>query len=340
MKRRRKFSKKRIIFPLIILFVCFSVGYSAFETNVNLNAKGNIKEKSRVIQSFSKTSDNDFHNEFYKDKIISATFTNSNVVPSGAVQKWDVSEDKKGGVMAWILDSTETGMYDLYIGAKNGVIGNSDSALLFADFINLKIINFDNNFDTSNVVSMKNMFMNCQNLTDIDLSSFNTESLIYMTGMFQMFDTKAQADRGGKLKSIIFGPNFNTSSVTNMSYLFYHCNSLEDVDISMFNTSKVTNMSGMFYQCSSLVSIDLSNFNTSNVTDMYAMFWGASSLTRLDLTSFDISKVISTKKMFADTRKLTKICVSDKWNIQNVSNMVDMFLNSNVSSFTTGKCDV
>ena len=345
MKRRKRLYRKNKQKKLIIIFLCtvlcfMVVGYSAFSTRINLTAKGNIKDKSRVIQRWNVYSDEDFHTDFYKENIVSVTFLDNVIVPSNAVEKWDVSESKDHGVMAYVTESaSETGKYDLYIGAKNGVIANKNSALLFADFINLKNINFGNNFDTSNVINMAQMFLNCQNLTDIDLSSFNTENLLDMSGMFQMFDTKSQEDRSGKLKTIKFGSNFNTSNVTSMSSLFYRCSSLKTVDISMFNTSKVTNMSGMFYGCTSLVSIDLNNLNTSNVTNMYAMFWYASSLTKLDLTSFDISKVASTKKMFADTRSLTQICVSDKWNLQNVSNTADMFLGSTISEVTTGQCN-
>ena len=41
---------------------------------------------------------------------------------------------------------------------------------------------------------------------------------------------------------------------------------------------QLTNMSYMFYECSSLTNIDLSNFNTQNVTNLGNMFNGCSSL--------------------------------------------------------------
>lgn len=60
----------------------------------------------------------------------------------------------------------------------------------------------------------------------------------------------------------------NTSGVTNMSYMFIHCDSLTTAPL--FDTSSVTNMSRMFVHCSSLTSVPL--FNTSSVTDMSQMF--------------------------------------------------------------------
>ena len=40
--------------------------------------------------------------------------------------------------------------------------------------------------------------------------------------------------------------NFNTSNVTDMSYMFQRCTSLENLNISNFNMDKVKNTNGMF----------------------------------------------------------------------------------------------
>ena len=41
--------------------------------------------------------------------------------------------------------------------------------------------------------------------------------------------------------------------LTNTSFMFFNCSSLESIDLSSFNTTNVTNMSNMFSHCSSLV---------------------------------------------------------------------------------------
>ena len=46
-----------------------------------------------------------------------------------------------------------------------------------------------------------------------------------------------------------------------MSWMFYGCSSLKNIDVSNFNTFNVTNMSYMFQNCSSLQNLDLSGFN-------------------------------------------------------------------------------
>ena len=72
--------------------------------------------------------------------------------------------------------------------------------------------------------------------------------------------------------------NFNSSEVNNMSHLFHNCSSLKELDLSSFNTTKVNDMRYMFYNCSSLMSLDLSSFNTSHANKMNFIFVGCSSL--------------------------------------------------------------
>lgn len=74
-----------------------------------------------------------------------------------------------------------------------------------------------------------------------------------------------------RLETISFNNSFNTSNVTNMSYMFNNC-SLTSIDLSSFDTSKVTNMSDMFFFCEALASLDLRNFDVTNVTSSDYMF--------------------------------------------------------------------
>ena len=72
--------------------------------------------------------------------------------------------------------------------------------------------------------------------------------------------------------------NFNTSNVTSMSHMFHSCSSLTSLNLSNFDTSKVTSMSHMFKNCSSLTFLNLSNFNTSKVGWMEEMFYNCINL--------------------------------------------------------------
>ena len=115
---------------------------------------------------------------------------------------------------------------------------------------------------------------------------------------------------GSAYSSITF-TNFDTSSLTRASDMFWGCSSLRSLDVSSWNTSNVTNMSGMFSECSGLTSLDLSNFDTSNVTDFGVMFKGCSSLTNIDISNFNTSNGTTFGGMFNGCSGLTSLDVSN-----------------------------
>ena len=146
------------------------------------------------------------------------------------------------------------------------------------------------------------MFRGFKNLIQINFNdNFNTSKVTNMSYMFSYCSSLTNLDLS----------SFNTSNVTNMDGMFDDCSSLTNLDLSSFNTSKVTNMSYMFSYCSSLTSLDLSNFNTSNVTAMYSVFTNCTSLTNLDLSSFNTSKVTNMNGMFYNCQSLTKLDLSN-----------------------------
>ncbi len=67
--------------------------------------------------------------------------------------------------------------------------------------------------------------------------------------------------------------SFNTNNVTNMRDMFSHCEKLSELDLSSFNTINVNDMEGMFSFCKNLSKLDLSSFNTNNVNKMRFMFF-------------------------------------------------------------------
>ena len=188
------------------------------------------------------------------------------------------------------------------------------------------------NLNTCNVTSMNLMFLSCNSLINLDLSSFDTSNVTNMNGMFSSCSNLTSLDLS----------NFDTSNVTNMSSMFSSCSSLTSLDLSNFDTSKVTNMSRMFSSCSSLISLDLSSFDTPNVINMNSMFSSCSSLTSLALSSFNTQKVTNTSSMFLSCSNLTSLDLSN-FDTSKVTNMSSMFYGCSsltsldLSSFNTQK---
>ena len=169
-----------------------------------------------------------------------------------------------------------------------------------------------------------------------------------------------------KLGNIVFTNCFDTNKVTDMSYMFFKCSSLTNLNISNlktnnvtdisgmfsgclalnelnlsnFKTNNVTNMRSMFYSCSSLKELNVSNFNTNNVTNMSSMFYGCSSLKKLNLSNFHTNNVTNISYMFNDCSSLKELKLSN-FNTNNVTNMSCMFSRCsslkelNLSNFNT-----
>ena len=123
-----------------------------------------------------------------------------------------------------------------------------------------------NNFDTSKVTNMSNMFSGCSSLTNLNVSSFDTSSVTNMSSMFISCSSLRRLDVG----------NFNTSIVKNMDYMFSKCLGLTELDLSNFNTLSVTSYSGMFYLTTTVKTKLGENWNsamTASTTGYTGLQW-------------------------------------------------------------------
>ena len=154
------------------------------------------------------------------------------------------------------------------------------------------------------------MFFGCNNLIDIDLSSFDTQNVTNIGGMFYNCNN---------LKRINLS-SFDTKIVTNMMSMFYSCNNLTDINLSSLDTKNVTNMSYMFCDCYNLKNINLSSFDTKNVTNMSFMFENCKNLKDIDLSSFDTKNATIINNIFNGCCNLKKIIIPEdsyNYNIKN-----------------------
>lgn len=202
--------------------------------------------------------------------------------------------------------------------ARINLKGATYATNLFAYCYNLTNIDLSG-FDTSKVTNMHGMFDDCWSLTSSELNpwlaQFNTENVTNMGDMFWGCSalTKLQLE------------NFNTSEVTDMSRMFLNCSALTELQLGNFDTSKVTNMNSMFSSCSTLTELQLDNFNTSKVTNMKSMFSSCGALTELQLNHFDTSNVTDMESMFSSCSSLTSLDLSG-WSTDSLSHITYMFL--------------
>lgn len=108
-------------------------------------------------------------------------------------------------------------------------------------------------------------------------------------------------------------PLLDTSSATDMDYMFDNCTNLQTV--SLLDTSSVTSMSGTFSNCTNLQTIPL--LNTSKVTEMSSTFSNCTNLQTVPL--LDTSSVTRMGGMFRGCSNLTSIPLLDTSSASNIS---------------------
>ena len=178
------------------------------------------------------------------------------------------------------------------------------------------------------------LFYQCTKLRSLDLTGYNTSNVTNMSYMF-----------GGCVKISYLGlSDFDTVNVTDMSYMFDGMKNILRWDfLNNFDTSNVTNMSYMFAN-GNYREVDLSNFDTSKVTNMSYMFFNStnSHFVTVDLSDFNTSNVKNMKGMFEFCSWLETINLSGL-DTSNVTDMSEMFFNIvnlttiYVSDFNTAK---
>ena len=252
-------------------------------------------------------------------------FKRSSASPASTANVKNIEdEDSDYEIKLW-LDPTTESVY--YYSDSEKIYLNEDSNHMFeGDGWRDKRSNLTNidmsGFNTEKVKDMTNMFTRLNKLTSLNLSNFNTSNVTDMYGMFCELDSITDLDLS----------TFDTRNVTDMAMMFYGLDSIISLDLSNFNTQNVKTMESMFHDMYNLSVLNLSNFNTQNVTNMSNMFHGLINITSLNLSNFDTRNVKNMYAMFWDVRSLTSLDLSN-FNTQNVINMGSMF--SSMESLTT-----
>ena len=96
--------------------------------------------------------------------------------------------------------------------------------------------------------------------------------------------------------------NLDTSRVTDMSYMFYNCASLERFALNALDTSGVTNMGAMFAGCTSLETMDFSGMDLSHVVNISYLFSRCTSLRSVDLD--DVLRMFCAQHDYDSSRRL------------------------------------
>ena len=223
----------------------------------------------------------------------------------------DFSEKKDKSITGVVNGETLT------ISCAGKIMANPYSATMFYYLTTLTDIDFDN-FDTSNVTRMDNMFSTCVNLETIrNIENWNINKVTHMNGMFH----KCQ-----KLKNLNLS-KWKTGKLVDIENMFQYCNNLGDLDLRGFDVSEVTSLMCVFEFCNSLKTVDITGWDTHNVEKMEVAFDGCLSLVEIKgLENIDTSKCFNYGKTFKDCGKLCgEITVKSSITIDDLSHTFHSF---------------
>jgi len=229
----------------------------------------------------------------------------------------------------------------------------------------------------SKVISLENMFENCQLLKGVDanwnwnisnikrishmfngaisfnqtIGSWTMSNVTYIHNMFQGATAFNQPIDSWDLSNVIsmshlfYGAtafnqpigSWNTTNVKNMRYLFFGATSFNQ-PLGSWNTENVTSMYYMFYGAISF-NQDISTWNTRFVNDMHFMFYGASSFNQ-NIGSWNTGRVKDMRNIFYGATSFNGDINS--WDVSRVENMYGMFnkasaFNQDISSWDVSK---
>ena len=171
---------------------------------------------------------------------------------------------------------------------NNGINTNALNQM-FSNCYDIKEIDMTN-FDTTGIIEMKQMFQNCYSLKSLNISNFKTQNVKSMIAMFSGCSNLTSIDLS----------SFDTRSLEGMTHKFKDCKSLTSINLSNFKTGKVGDMFGLFENDILLTSIDLSNFDTSQARSLFNLFKGCSNLEYINLKNFEEkqSSLVNPNNMF------------------------------------------
>ena len=142
----------------------------------------------------------------------------------------------------------------------------TDMSCMFRRCYKLPTIDFSS-FNVENTIDFSSMFEYASGLQSLNLQSFktNSEADLLLRCMFIDCFNLTTLDISG----------FNTKSVTNMEYLFARCNELGTIFVGdNWSTESVTASGRMFESCYNLVGGKGTDFSSNNITAAFARIDG------------------------------------------------------------------
>jgi len=127
-----------------------------------------------------------------------------------------------------------------------------------------------NDMETTKLTNIDNMFRDCSKYSTKDIeivAKLNTSNVVSMQNVFYNFGRNTNVSQTLDLKS------WDVSKVTTTNAMFYYCEYLRTLDLSTWSPTSLTNAESMFYGCRRLAHLDIRNFVFDNISNYSSMFY-------------------------------------------------------------------
>ena len=205
------------------------------------------------------------------------------------------SEEEKPSYLSIVIDKSDSQAHPQIYNIKNNQISKyssykvnveiEDKHLRYLDekefnitngslYYNKKGIIRINLYFVSPLTNLDHMFEGCKDIIYIDFSHIQLPSIENMSQTFKGCE---------KLNKVIL-TSIDTSKVESMYSLFENCVKLIEIrGIESFKTSSLNNISRMFYNCTDLFIANLSAFNIDKIDNINEIFSNNENLKYIDL---------------------------------------------------------
>lgn len=158
------------------------------------------------------------------------------------------------------------------------------------------------------------MFNHCENLTELDVSSWDTLSVQKTIRMFAFCTNLISLDLS----------NWEVANINDATYMFARNSNLENINMSGWNLINAVSLEGMFYSCSKLTSISIPHGCYHGTKTISWMFAECTSLTFLDITEWDTSGVENMSRAFELCKSIVSLDLTS-WDVSNATDAAFMF---------------
>ncbi len=187
---------------------------------------------------------------------------------------------------------------------------------------NLHTVDFNNQFDTSTATELGMLFYNCTSLKEVKgIENLDVSNVTVLQSLFYGCSSLVSMDLSA----------WDTSSVTNASYLFANCTGLQDVQLhwDQTDTQNFITIQNMFQKCESLVSMEdsgVEDWVLPNVTEARSFFWQCTNLQTVDLSKWNPQNIVNLPFFFFECHNLQSFSM-EGWNVPTLKSLQQAFTN-------------